>query len=169
MATTYSKFREEENLNNDLIGREIIKFACHRSCILQKKPILRLVDNLDGYGVDLLHPSGRRYDVEVNRYLPEWIKTKPPVDVLNIPLRKIKFHPYIHLTLNTHYTSVGFISSDFMRDEFKIVKHTRREPDGEWFYGIPVQYWKFFSLKKLITKEDIEIIEKYVEIYKRKV
>jgi len=111
-----------------------------------------LVENTNQYGVDLLSPDGAvRMELE---HRISWTEYDFNYDTVNVPERKAKF-------LNDGVTAYTILSRDFSRMgiiEGKDIKayivdtnlHLNKNKyvkDGEFFYKIPIDKFKWISLK----------------------
>jgi len=145
MKGIHKKFDKQLFDQNDPKSRSVVKEFFKKHNLLFK-------DNTDKYGIDLLS-SDETVGIEIERRLV-WVGNSFPYDEINLPERKTKFFlkniATFYVILSKDYSRMGMISGkvikEYLTDDLLKENSNKFVNNGELFYKIPKNKFKWFNL-----------------------
>jgi hypothetical protein len=144
MKGIHKKFSKKLFTENDPQSRKVVKdFFAKYGTILE--------DNKNDFGVDLVSSDGS-IKVEVERRLP-WKGKEFPFNEINLPERKARFFSQegtAYVIVSEDFSRIGFIKGkvikEFINEDNLKENENRLVKNGELFYKIPKEKFKWFKL-----------------------
>jgi hypothetical protein len=122
-----------------------------------RKQGIPLKENTNQFGVDLLSPDGT-LQIEVEHRLP-WTEAEWPFADINVPERKAKFlaeGKAQYIILSRDFSRMGIIRGEdvkeYIVDENLHLNKNKFVKDGEYFYKVPTDKFKWVSVNETKKK-----------------